>query len=158
MTRVMVIAVALVLLGSAAAGAAPTGEVRGGPRIGFSMANWYGSDSDKLAEVMSLALEYEGFEACNFGKETRLGFAIGGFLRYDVNPMFALQPEITYALKGVKYSGGCYYEGYRVDIDYTIKTNYFEIPVLGVVKLGSPTQINLNLLFGSLDGRGPKEG
>jgi hypothetical protein len=148
MMRDVAIAIVLVLLVGSVANAASPGEVRGGPRIGFSMANWRGSDADKLADNMVLVFEYEGFEGCSFSKEMRLGFAVGGFVRLDINPRFAIQPEVAYTLKGVKYAGGCYYEGYRVDIDYVFKTNYIECPVLGVVKLGFPRRTNFNLLFG----------
>ena len=148
MARNMLIALALVLLVVSVGNAATQGYAGGGPRVGFSMANWSGSDADRMADNLGIILEMAGFDGCSFSKGRRLGFSVGGFVRYDINERFAVQPEGAYALKGVKYSGGCYVEGYRVDMDYVYKTNYFEFPMLGVVKFGAPDRARFELLFG----------
>ncbi len=61
--------------------------------------------------------------------ENRNGFFIGAFMIHPLSGNFALQPEIHYTQKGVKFSdeGG----------DATLKLDYFEIPVLG--RLNFPT-------------------
>jgi len=54
-------------------------------------------------------------------------FAIGGFITYNFNEMFALQPEIYYSVKGARE------ETVAGDID--LKLGYIDIPILLKVKL-----------------------
>jgi len=80
--------------------------------------------------------------------KTRMGFAIGGFVSYQVNERFALRPEIHYTSKGVKMDE----KGSEADTDYevnysmkaSVSLNYLEIPALGVYSLNK----NLNLFAG----------
>ncbi|MFH1221271.1 MAG: outer membrane beta-barrel protein [Candidatus Eisenbacteria bacterium] len=124
------------------------GNLRGvGPRVGLAISNWRGADADKMADLLEYGFGAEGF-TCDFEKASRYGFSIGGFVCYDVTPIFAIQSEFHYVLKGIKYNGNCYYMGYPVSIDITLKTNYLEFPVLGVVTLGQPKRTNLSLMGG----------
>lgn len=51
-----------------------------------------------------------------------LGFAFGGFFTYSFSPSIAIQPEVLYSMKGVKYEEG------NETLKY--KLNYLEVPVL----------------------------
>lgn len=70
--------------------------------------------------------------------ENRTGFAGGAFLQYQFSSMFAIQPELTYSMKGATEKGNFDFEGFQYDYDATYKLNYLEIPVL--LKLIIPTQ------------------
>jgi hypothetical protein len=58
--------------------------------------------------------------------DSKTGFAFGGFFMYQFSPMFAIQPEAYYSMKGAtdKMDIG----GGTVDLTYTL--DYIEIPVL----------------------------
>jgi hypothetical protein len=148
MKRGLPVAFVLLLAAASLAGAASLGNIRGGPRLGFVMSTWTGSDANKLGKDLAEGLEMAGYEGCGLPKEWRRGVSVGGFLRYDINQRFAVQPEAYFILKGIKYSGGCYYEGYRIDMDFFFNANYFQFPVLGVLKVGAPENANFNLLAG----------
>jgi hypothetical protein len=55
-------------------------------------------------------------------------FAVGGFYQYQINPRFAISPEVYYSVKGAK----------EEDSDISVKLSYIEIPVL--LKLMFPTE------------------
>jgi hypothetical protein len=54
--------------------------------------------------------------------ESRLGIIVGGSLAFHVSPMFSIQPELLYAMKGAEFSDP--------DFSATFKHDYLEIPVL----------------------------
>ncbi len=56
------------------------------------------------------------------GASTKTGLVIGGLMMYNFSPMFGLQPEILYSMKGSS--------GATQGASYTITANYIEIPVL----------------------------
>ncbi len=56
------------------------------------------------------------------GAGTKTGLVIGGFMIYNFAPMFGLQPEILYSMKGTS--------GATQGASYTISANYIEVPVL----------------------------
>jgi hypothetical protein len=148
MTRVILLIAGLVLLAVPVSYAGSQGYGGAGPRVGLTIAWWSGSDADKVADGLSAGLEAMGLESCHFSDVSRLGFSIGGFVRYDINRRFAIQPEASYIMKGMKYEGTCFLEGYRIDIDYVYEADYFEFPALGVAKFGSPEGTTFELLFG----------
>lgn len=86
----------------------------------------------------------EGFEDA----DSRVGFAIGGFVTYSVNKQFSLRPEIYYTTKGCKLK----VKGSESDVDSEISysiagsfsLNYLEIPALGVFAVNK----NINLFAG----------
>ncbi len=62
-------------------------------------------------------------------KKSRMGFAVGGFLTYSLNNRWAIQPELLYSQKGVKYEQ----EVLGVPgVTFTNITNltYLDIPIL----------------------------
>ncbi len=58
--------------------------------------------------------------------DSKTGFAFGGFFTYQFSPMFAIQPEIYYSMKGA--TENITFEGTTVDLTYTF--DYIEIPFL----------------------------
>ena len=58
--------------------------------------------------------------------DSKTGFAFGGFFVYQFSPMFAIQPEAYYTMKGA--TDKMDFEGTTVDLTYTL--DYIEIPVL----------------------------
>jgi len=74
---------------------------------GLSMGNWSGSDADP---------------GPGFTKKMRVGFAGGVFADFALGESFALQPQLLYAQKGVKYD--------TAGVSETGKFDYLEIPVL----------------------------
>ena len=83
----------------------------GGVKIGASMAS----------------LKVENEEGVYF--KTKTGVVAGVFIGIPVTDMFSIQPEVLYAQKGAKLEGGG--ETGKVKLDY------LEIPILGVISLGS---------------------
>jgi hypothetical protein len=68
---------------------------------------------------------------------SKLGFVGGGFICLNFGENFALRPEILYAQKGAAISG----------TSTTVELDYFEIPILLKLSLGSP-MVNPGLLLG----------
>jgi hypothetical protein len=66
--------------------------------------------------------------------DSKTGFAFGGFFTYQFSPMFAIQPEIYYSMKGATEKMTV--EGITVDLTYTF--DYIEIPLL--IKFMIPIQ------------------
>ncbi len=58
--------------------------------------------------------------------DSKTGFAFGGFFMYQFSPMFAIQPEAYYTMKGA--TDKMDFQGTTVDLTYTL--DYIEIPVL----------------------------
>ncbi len=56
------------------------------------------------------------------GLDTRTSFSVGGFVRVPMSPMWSFQPELEYAGKGAKASGG--------STTGSIDLSYVEIPLL----------------------------
>jgi len=111
-------AVLFVVLGAAS----PSAEgVVTGLKAGLSIAKITGSDAGDA--------------------DWRTAGALGAFLTYRVNDIFAVQPELLYAMKGAETEGvedfGDGLEPYKA----TMKLDYIEIPLLAVVSV--PTQVRV---------------
>ncbi|MGH7668714.1 MAG: porin family protein [Gemmatimonadaceae bacterium] len=61
------------------------------------------------------------------GLDSKVGFSLGGFVRIPMAPMWSFQPELEYAGKGAKASGG----------SGTIDLSYVEMPLL--FRVASPS-------------------
>jgi hypothetical protein len=89
-----------------------------------------------LFSTMSFAQMQAGFKAgVNISNlsgddagspDSKTGFAFGGFFMYQFSPMFAIQPEAYYTMKGA--TDKMDFQGTTVDLTYTL--DYIEIPVL----------------------------
>lgn len=62
--------------------------------------------------------------------ETKSGLVVGGLMQYHFSPMFTLQPEVLYSMKGSEFSGG--------GVTQTWSVNYLEVPV--ALRLNIPLQ------------------
>ena len=128
MKRVMILTVTLLIVAFFVSYASAQGIVAKGFKGGLNLANVRGEDFEDA--------------------DSRLGFAIGGFVTYSVNKQFSLRPEIYYTTKGCKLK----VKGSESDVDYEVSysiegsfsLNYIEIPVLGVFALNK----NINLFAG----------
>jgi hypothetical protein len=128
MKRVMTVTVTLLIVAFFVTYVSAQGIVAKGFKGGLNLANVSGDDVEDT--------------------DSRLGFAIGGFVTYSVNKQFSLQPEIYYTSKGFKLKE----KGSESDVDYevsysmegSISLNYLEIPVLGVFAVNK----NINLFAG----------
>jgi hypothetical protein len=81
-------------------------QMQAGLKAGLNLANLSGDDAGS--------------------PDSKTAFAFGGFFAYQFSPMFAIQPEIYYSMKGA--TDNMTFEGSTVDITYTF--DYIEIPLL----------------------------
>jgi hypothetical protein len=80
--------------------------------------------------------------------ELLLGYHAGAFLNIPLSDAFSVQPEVLFATKGSKTS-------YNIEIlelqgESTLRLNYIEVPLLGVLNLGDVAQINFGPYLGFL--------
>ena len=98
-------------------------QIQYGGKIGLNFANIGGTNA---------ATSYPG-------NGTRTGLVIGGFMSYEFAPMFAVEPEVLFSMKGTS--------GSTEGITYTGILNYIEVPVFLKFKIplapGSPVSANL---------------
>ncbi|MFZ1947657.1 MAG: porin family protein [bacterium] len=147
-TKVLIAALLLVAIVMPAY-AVPKSQTGGGPKVGLTVSKWSGDDVDEFGDLLAWGMNQQsGFEGWHFSSKYRYGLSIGGFIRHDVSPRFSIQPEFLYSFKGHKFDGGGYYEGYPVDMTMTYKTNYLEIPVLGILSTADARRNGLDLLLG----------
>lgn len=81
-------------------------QMQAGLKAGLNIANLSGDDIDS--------------------PDSKTGFAGGAFFTYQFSPMFAIQPEVYYSMKGA--TDKMDFNGATVDLTYTL--DYIEIPVL----------------------------
>jgi hypothetical protein len=81
-------------------------QMQAGLKAGLNIANLSGDDAGS--------------------PDSKTGFAFGGFFMYQFSPMFAIQPEAYYTMKGATEKMD--FQGTTVDLTYTL--DYIEIPVL----------------------------
>ena len=119
-----------------------------GVKAGISFSDWYGKDADDFGDNFSYIMSDVGFTSFNLEKKVRYGFSLGAFLNFKVNEIFSIQPELIYIMKGVKFDGGGYFEGYYIDTQIIFKTNYIEIPLLAKLSTIEDNTINPFIIFG----------
>ncbi len=74
----------------------------------------------------------------------RLGANIGAFMSYQFHDMFAIQPEVYYAMKGWKQE--------IAEYTFTAKMDYVDIMVLGKLLIPMEGMVQPSLFFGPLLG------
>jgi len=125
----------LLVLAFAAFAAEPAAAPEGGKgligygvKAGLMLANISGSGADSL-----------GTDLLDVGvtKKMKIGFGGGAFLTYGFSPMFAIQPELLYMMKGAKYE----LSGETIKF----KGDYLQVPVL--LKLSPQTQGKIKPYF-----------
>ncbi len=93
-----------------------------GFKAGVVMAKATGDNIDLIADENNVDIK------------NLMGFAVGGFIEYSFSPSFAIQPEILYNTKGVKFEQG--------DVTDKVTMTYMQIPVL--LKFNIPTAGNFD--------------
>ncbi len=127
MKRFMVVlAVMAVALAVEAAPAQETGLVGKGFKVGLSAYSFGGEDSDAM------------FSDWTTG--SRIGLAAGGFLTFALGPNLALQPELLYVMKGVRYE--------RETDRWKFNLNYIDLPVLLKYRFATTGSLRPNLFAG----------
>lgn len=58
--------------------------------------------------------------------DMKMGIALGGYANIGITPMFSIQPELLYSMKGSKYT----METATDTTERTTKMNYIEMPIL----------------------------
>ena len=84
--------------------------------------------------------------------DPKICLVLGGFLTYELNEMFAIQPEVLFSMKGAKfedeyteeYSNYEYYD--RTEGSW--KLNYLEIPVLAKLNIPMESNVKPNIFIG----------
>lgn len=95
--------------------------ITGGLKIGMNSANLHGEAMKELEEELGEVLK------------SKLGLCTGGFIRFSIGKIFAIQPEVLYTMKGAKFEQTILGE----TMTFKMNLSYLEIPVL--VKLMIPT-------------------
>jgi hypothetical protein len=113
--RAIVVTVCLVTL---LPGVAAAQSIGGGVKGGLS-----------LADVPNIT---DGVDAASDILETRIGYAVGGFLAIGLGYGFSIQPEALYTQKGVAASA----PGGTASSEFTLKADYVDVPILGRFTFG----------------------
>ena len=69
-----------------------------------------------------------------------MGVAIGGFLTYNINKKFAIQPEIYYSMQGAKLEDSYGKTTYKYD--------YIQVPVLAKVNISMDGSLRPSIFLG----------
>ena len=107
--------------------------IKGGLKIGASMAKLHGDDVEDFTDVLGAGLK------------SRIGFCAGGFITFNITGMFAIQPEVLYTMKGVRWEGEI---NGATPLKVWMKLDYLEIPVLVKIMAPSPGGVNPYLFAG----------
>ena len=118
----LIILMILLLAISVSAQEPLTGLTGKGIKVGIGMANLTGDDVE--------------------GLDMKMGINGGAFITYNFSPMFAIQPELLFTMKGAKES----IEG--MDDDFKYKFNYLSMPILLKVCIPTESNIKPSLLVG----------
>ena len=119
-----------------------------GIKVGINLSDWTGKGVNEFIENYEYIMNASGFDNFNLTRAHRIGFSLGGFINYEINEIFSLQPELLYTMKGVKFDGNGYFYGYNFNTDIIYKTDYIEIPLLGKLTVAKNSGITPFLLFG----------
>ncbi len=125
MKRIIITIFATVVVFTLSSASVSAQGLTAGLKAGMNIANLHGKD---VKEVIGADLV------------SKMGFCAGGFITYNINDMFAIQPELLFTMKGAKIEEAGYKE--------TIKLNYLEIPVLAKLSIPTPGNVKPNLFVG----------
>lgn len=106
--------------------------IKAGLKIGVTSAKLHGDDVGDLEDLFGEDLK------------SRIGFSVGGFITFNISEMFAIQPEVLYTMKGLRYEEEIFGETLKV----WMKLDYLEIPVLVKIIFPSPGGVNPYLFAG----------
>ncbi len=123
-TTILLLVLAFTVFAAEPAPEGGKGLIGYGLKAGLQLANLSGSGVDSIF-------------GAGVSKSMKIGFGGGAFLTYGFSPMFAIQPEIMYVMKGAKFSEG--------GATAKVKTDYLQVPVL--LKLSPQTQGKIKPYF-----------
>jgi len=106
--------------------------ITGGLKIGMNSANLHGEAIKKLKEEVGQELQ------------SKWGLCAGGFIRFNIGKIFAIQPEFLYTMKGAKFEETILDETMK----YTMNLSYLEVPVLVKFMIPTPGGVKPNLYAG----------
>jgi hypothetical protein len=87
-------------------------------------------------------LNFEGVNDNNM----RPGYNVGAYINLPLGDVFAFQPEVNYTTKGATANYNVlFYNG-----DYSFNLNYFDIPLMGVLRLGEVAELHFGPYIGFL--------
>ncbi len=107
-------------------------EIKGGLKIGAVSAKLYGGQVEDLEAIL-------GEES-----KSRIGFSAGGFITFNIAEVFAIQSEILYTMKGIKYEG----EIIGTTIKVWWELDYLEVPVLAKIIIPTKGSVKPSLFAG----------
>lgn len=113
-------------------------ELNYGVKIGGNLSNLVGDYPNNPDEYTSL------------NNKSKLGFHIGGFLEYQINDKFSLQPELLLSTQGNKleiieeFYDSYYDELYKESLTQNSKYTYINLPIILKYQIID----NLNIEFG----------
>ncbi len=87
--------------------------------------------------------DFYGTNIVDEQEEAKIGFVAGSFIRYNFSPLFAIQPEILFSMKGAKLLGDqpSYFE--EIYVLY-----YLEVPILAKLTVPTAGTTTPNLFLG----------
>jgi len=146
------IIVAFVIMSFVCLGFAQNNPVKFGLRGGLNLANSSediggGSETVDLDGV-PVTIEYD--------QKMRNTFGFGGFAEFWVSPMFAIQANALYSMKGAKAKADIdetiNFQGFTIDIngsaEQTIKLSYLSFPIMGKIAFGENGAVKPYILAG----------
>ena len=107
--------------------------IKVGLKIGMNRADLHGEGVKEMEQDMGVYVK------------SKWGLCAGGFVRFNVSKVFAIQPEVLYTMKGAKIEGIIPREGiFRLEY----KLSYLEVPVLVKFMIPTPGSVKPNLYAG----------
>jgi len=114
---IRLVAVSACVLAMVPAGSAAQ-SVGGGIKVGLSLG-----DLPEVGDVIDVQ---------DFETSLRTGFAVGGFLTWQFEGGFAIQPEVIYTQKGVEVT----FVEDSMSVDGEVETDFVDVPVLARFTFG----------------------
>jgi len=139
----VVTAIALMLLFTLSSASVNAQELSAGMKIGLNLATLYGDDVDVFSGVDIFPWGIDK------NKKMKTGTSFGVFVTYDINDIFAVQPEFLFTMKGMKTEAK--YEFFldeTINVEETISLNYLEFPILFKVSILTGGSVKPNIFFG----------
>ncbi len=85
------------------------------------------------------------FEEVN-DRNMRTGYHFGAYIHLPMGDVFAFQPEVNYTTKGATAE----YDVLFFQGDYTFNMSYIDVPLMGVLRLGTAAEIHFGPYLGFL--------
>lgn len=97
------------------------------------------STSAMMAQQLGIkgGLNYADLNIEDFETKNLVGYHFGGFISVPISDNFSFQPELLYSARGTKAE----YDILNLKGESTLKTNYIDVPLQGVIHFGDIIQI-----------------